>query len=130
MMGCHGGHVGEVVSSPAGAAAEGHVARSSAALPRVSTRHAELHRARPSGIRAARGLFEHGMAHRRASPRGLAFSPTAPWATHHLFCGEVLADTALTSAWLDVHPESEVVTESSMPAWPSCRSPRVNATHC
>jgi len=32
----------------------------------------------PTGrVRAARGLFEHGMAHRRASLRGLALSPTA-----------------------------------------------------
>jgi hypothetical protein len=43
----------------------------------------------PTGrVRAARGLFEHGEAHRRASPRGLALSPPPHRATHHLLCAE------------------------------------------
>jgi len=41
-------------------------------------------------VRAARGLFEHGMAHRRASLRGLALSPPLHRATHYLLCAEIL----------------------------------------
>ena len=45
------------------------------------------HRPRPRSsssiarVRAARGLFEHGEAHRRACPRGCAFSPPPDGAT-------------------------------------------------
>jgi hypothetical protein len=45
-------------------------------------------------VRAARGLFEHGEAHRRACPRGRAFSsPPPPYeAPHHLLEGRELVN--------------------------------------
>jgi len=48
-----------------------------AALPRVSTRHAEPHRARPGGFAQREDCLSTAWPHRRASLRGLALSPTA-----------------------------------------------------
>ena len=50
----------------------------------------------PTGrVRAARGLFERGEAHRRASPRERAVSSPPDGSTDHLLCGEVLACTSV-----------------------------------